>query len=120
MINDFFRIRIQTSLLSRNDQEYRTIIYFQVITILHEIAHIMLRWSGRSTTPSRLCVNVDRTEAGELLEHRLLGDIFDPRTTLELPTIALDQVIISFTILEHHIRKFYYICAAAAFFASIF
>ena len=53
-LNDFFRIRIQTALLTRNDQEYLRISYFQALTILHEIAHIMLIWSGRSTTPSRL------------------------------------------------------------------
>ena len=87
-MNDFFRIRIQTALLTRNDQEYRRIIYFQALTILHEIAHIM---SGRSITPSRLCVNVGRAEAGELLESRLLGDMFEPRTTLEPPTISFDQ-----------------------------
>lgn len=70
-INIIFRKRLEK--IAIEDNEHKSIIVFQAILILHQLAHLLLRWDGKLETPSHFL----NREAGCYFEERLFdGYIF--------------------------------------------
>lgn len=64
-INDTFIKRIKEAHLTPNNHEWRVIVVAQAFSIIHEFAHLSMRWQGIIHTPSKIN-NV--SEVGNYLE----------------------------------------------------
>ena len=72
-INKMFERRLHKT---TNEEERKIIVVYMAIVILHEMAHLVLRWSGISRTPEKCLSFFNEVEAGCYLESRLFqGEI---------------------------------------------
>ena len=70
-INKMFERRLEKT---SNEEERKIIVVFMAIVILHEMAHLVLRWSGITKTPEKFTNTFEEVEAGCYLERCLFQD----------------------------------------------
>lgn len=51
-VNEIFPNQIDRKNLEKSSEKYKTIVLFEAIIILHELAHLMCIWCGFNKTPS--------------------------------------------------------------------
>ncbi|CAF1054350.1 unnamed protein product [Brachionus calyciflorus] len=73
--------------LNANNEEISTIIVYISILILHEMAHLVLRWNGQRNSPKRI------VEAGEYLENLIFGGLIRIQVTHIKPWDEKSQII---------------------------
>ena len=69
-INKIFEKRLNKT---KDKQEKKIIIVYMAIVILHEVAHLLFRWSGLNNTPKSFRNRNHMPEAGSNFEARLFG-----------------------------------------------
>jgi hypothetical protein len=69
-INEIFEKRLNKT---KDKQEKKIIIVYLAIVILHEVAHLLFRWSGLNNTPKSFRNRDHKPEAGSNFETRLFG-----------------------------------------------
>jgi hypothetical protein len=69
-INEIFEKRLHKT---KDKQEKKIIIVYMAIVILHEVAHLLFRWSGFNNTPKSFRNLNNMPEAGSNFETRLFG-----------------------------------------------
>jgi hypothetical protein len=69
-INKIFEKRLNKT---KDKQEKKIIIVYMAIVILHEVAHLLFRWSGLNNTPKSFRNLNNMPEAGSNFESRLFG-----------------------------------------------
>ncbi|CAF1033166.1 unnamed protein product, partial [Brachionus calyciflorus] len=73
--------------LDANNEEISTIIVYISILILHEMAHLVLRWNGQRNSPRRI------VEAGNYLESIIFGGVIRIQVTHIKPWNEKSQII---------------------------
>jgi hypothetical protein len=69
-INEIFEKRLHKT---KDKQEEKIIVVYMAIVILHEVAHLLFRWSGFNNTPKSFRNLNNKPEAGSNFETRLFG-----------------------------------------------
>lgn len=73
-ISHWFRSRLH-KINNDQDQEAKAIVVYLGIVILHELAHLILRWTVGPLTPPKKFTYAGKKEAGLFLEQQLFGSV---------------------------------------------